>query len=155
MASIGSAAELAGDNAFHLPVLAVDESRAGHAREDLDAQIFRLPRHPAAHIAHGDDVGAVVRHQRRHGTIGDAHPALGSEEMEIVLALGDSDWRIPLAPVRDERIEPARIEHRAGKDVGANLRAFLQHHQGDWGSSGFSRIAAARPAEPAPTITTS
>jgi hypothetical protein len=39
------------------------------ARIDFDAEIFRLAREPARHLAERDDIFAVIVHQRRQEEI--------------------------------------------------------------------------------------
>ncbi len=80
------AAELARDDARDRRLLAIDQRRAGHAGEDLDAQRLGLLGHPAADIGHADDVVAVVRHQRRHRPVRDADLPRRAEDVEVVLA---------------------------------------------------------------------
>ena len=49
-----------------------------------------------------------------------------------------------------------RIDHRAGKDMRPDLRAFFQHADLSFpATAACSRMAAASPAGPPPTITTS
>ncbi|EAU46901.1 hypothetical protein R2601_13804 [Salipiger bermudensis HTCC2601] len=121
-------AELAGDHALHLAIVAIDQFRARHAREDLDAQRLGLLCHPAADIAHGNDVVAVVRHERRHRPVRNAHLAGLAEHVELVLDHRHVDRRALVLPVRDQRVETTGIDHRAGQDMGAHLRAFLEHN---------------------------
>ena len=64
------------------------------------------------------------------------------------------------APFGQQAVEADRVDHRAGEDVGADLRAFLDHDDGDspsrlGGAFCLRRMAVARPAGPAPTTTTS
>ena len=120
-------AELAGDHAAHLAALAEDQRARRHAGEDLDAQRLGLGRHPAADVAHRDDVVAVVRHQLRHRPVRDADlPAL-PEQVEPVLGDPGVDRRAAPFPVGEQHVEPDRIEHRPRQDVRADLRALLQH----------------------------
>ena len=64
--AVGLKTKDTGDNAFDFAVVAVDQFGTRHARENLDAQLFGLLGHPAADIAHRNDVVAVVVHQRWH-----------------------------------------------------------------------------------------
>ena len=43
------------------------------------------------------------------------------------------DRRAALAPVGQQRVEPDRVEHRAGQDVRADLRALLEHDDAEVG----------------------
>ena len=48
------------------------------------------------------------------------------EEAEAVIRHRGVQWRALFLPIRDQLIQGARIEHRAGQDVRAYLRAFFE-----------------------------
>ena len=127
----------------------------GKARIDFDAERFRLARQPAADIAERDDEIAVIVHQRRHAKFGSRSAPDGRAAIEAVVADRGLDRRVLAAPFRDQAVEPDRIDHRAGQDMGADLGALLHDDDRMSGLICLSRMAAARPAGPAPTITTS
>ena len=70
----------------------------------------------------------MVVHKWRHGKVGDPQFACLAEQIEVVLLDGDSEGRALVLPVGDQRVEPARIEDRAGQDMRSDLGAFFQHH---------------------------
>ena len=120
-------AELARDNALQLAILAQHQFGTGHAGEDLHAQLFGVLRHPAADIAHRDDVVAVVVHQRRHREVRDAHLARRAEHQEPVFRHRRVERRAALFPVGDQSIQTAGVQHCARKDMRADLGALFQH----------------------------
>jgi hypothetical protein len=113
-------------DALHAPVLAVEHLGAGEAGIDLDPQLLRLLGEPAAEIAEADHVVPVVAEKRRHRQA--VALALG-EEQHAVLARGRVDGCALRLPVGDQLVQRARLEHRAGQDVRADLGAlFDQAH---------------------------
>ena len=54
----------------------------------------------------------------------------GAEQIEAVLGDRGLDRRVLAAPVGDQAIEPDRVDHRAGEDMRADLRALLHHDDG-------------------------
>ena len=131
-AAIGVAAEFARDHALDA-ITVPDHLAGGHAGEDLDAQLLGLFGHPAADIAHADDVIAVVRHQGRHRPVRDAHLTALAQHEEIVVGHGRVQRRALFLPVGDQPRQARRVQHRARQDMGADLGALLQHHDGDLG----------------------
>ena len=117
-------AHVAGGDAADAAILGVQHLGRGEAREDLDAQRLGLLRQPAAHVAQADDVVAVVVHLRRRRQ---ADGSLRGQEQEPVLARRRVERGALLAPVGDQLVEGARLHHRAGEDMGADLRALLEH----------------------------
>ena len=118
-------AHVAGGDAAHRAVLVVEHLGAGEARIDLDAQRLGLLAEPAADVAQADDVVAVVVHQPRHQEIGEAERAGLGEEQELVVAHLGLERRALLLPVGNELVQPDRIDHGAGQDMGADLGALL------------------------------
>ena len=99
-------------------VLVVEHLGGGKAREDRDVERLRLLGEPAAEVAEADDVVAGVVHLGRRGK--PYRPAPGQEE-EPILPRGGMERRPALLPVREQLVERARLQHRAGEDVGADL----------------------------------
>ena len=98
----------------------------GKARIDFDAERFGLRCQPAADVAERDDVIAVVVHKRRHQRVRQPHRAGRPEHIEAVVGDGRLERSVSsLAPVRNEHVEPERIDHRAGQDMGADLAALF------------------------------
>src|SRR5690606_39730615 len=58
--TIAADAHVAGRDTDHFAPVAVEHFGRGEAREDLDAELFRLAGQPAADIAERDDVVAVI-----------------------------------------------------------------------------------------------
>ena len=102
----------------------------GKARIDFDAERFGLSRQIAAHVAERDDEIAVIAHQRRQQEIRQPQRAGRPERIEVVGGDRGLDRRVFAAPFRNEPIEPDRIDHGAGQDVGADLGALLHHDDG-------------------------
>jgi hypothetical protein len=74
----------------------------------------------------------VVRHQRRHDEIRQPDRARGGEPVEAVVAHRRLDRAVIVAaPLRQQPVEPDRIDHRTGEDMGADLGSLLHHHDGD------------------------
>ena len=120
------APEFARHDALHAVAL-IDQRRGAHPREDLHAQALGHARHPAADIGHGNDVIAVVVHQRRHGEIGDAHLPGGAKDIEVVLFHLGLDRRAHAAPVGQQGIQTRRVKHRARQDMRADLGSLFKH----------------------------
>jgi hypothetical protein len=91
-------------------------------------------------------------HGRRRGQ---ADGALLRQQHEAVFGRGRHQRRRVVAPVGQQFVHGARLQHGAGKDVRADLAALLDHADMGLGLSCFRRIAAESPAGPAPTISTS
>jgi hypothetical protein len=69
----------------------------------------------------------VIVHQRRHHHVRQAHAAAFAEIIEAIVGDGGAQRRLLAAPVRQQPVEPDRIDHRAGEDMGADFRALLHH----------------------------
>ena len=105
--------------------------RCREARIDLDAEALGLLRQPAAQIAERGCVLSVVVHEPRHEDVRKADRARRSEHVEAVFRHGGLERRASLPPVGDEFAEGERVDHRAGQDVGADLRSLLQDADAD------------------------
>ena len=99
---------IAGGNARNRAVVIKQHLGGGKAGIDFDAQRFRLGCEPAADVAEGDDVVAVIVHQRRHHEAGQTHRARGRKPIEAVIADLGLDRRILVSPVRNELVETDR-----------------------------------------------
>ena len=75
----------------------------------------------------------MIVHQRRHQQIGQAQRALGAQHIEAVLGHRRVERRALFLPVGDQFIEGDGVDHRAGQDMGADLRALFQHADRDIG----------------------
>ena len=124
-------AHVAGGDAGDRAVVVEQHFGGGEARIDFDAERLRLAGEPAADAAERDDEVAVVAHQRRHGEIRQPDRASCVEPIEAVVGDRGLDRRVLAAPVRQQAVEPGRIDHRAGQDMGADLGALLDDHHGN------------------------
>jgi hypothetical protein len=74
----------------------------------------------------------VVAHQPRHEHVRQPEPALRAEIQELVAGhLRGERPVLILAPAGQEPVETDRVDHGARQDVGADLRALLDHHNGE------------------------
>ena len=96
----GADAHVAGGDAFDGAVIGVEDFRGGKAGVDLDAQALRLLGQPAAHIAHGNDVVALVVRGPGDGEVGQADSGPGAS-VEKKLVTGDLGVQrgAPRAPI--------------------------------------------------------
>src|SRR5262249_51211520 len=63
--AVAANSEISRGDAPYRAVFAVKHLRRGEAGVDLDPELFRLAREPAAQVAEADDVVAVIVHLRR------------------------------------------------------------------------------------------
>ena len=129
--AVAADAHVAGGDADHLAVLDQHLGRR-EAGIDLDAELFRLAAEIAGDVAERADEIAVVVHELGHEQVGHLHAAGVSQIHELVG--GDFRLERPVgigAPFRQQAVEADGVDHRAGEDVGADLRAFLDHDHGD------------------------
>src|SRR5207244_804203 len=95
-------------------------------REDLDTQLLGLPGEPATEIAEGKRVSALVVHERRRQQFRDRPFAALAEYPMVVFRHRHRQRRTPVFPVGDQLIERDGIDHRARKNVRADLTAFFE-----------------------------
>ena len=76
VAAVAGDAHVAGRDALHRSVLVEQDLGRREAGENLDPELLRLPREPAAEIAEAQRVRALVAHERRHEHMG--HPPLAA-----------------------------------------------------------------------------
>ena len=108
---------------------AIKDLGAGEARKDIDAQGHRFRAQKAHDIAKRADEIAMIIHQARHDEIGQPEGAGGAEHVEPVG--GHLRLQRPvliLAPIGEEFVESARIDDRAGQNMGAEFGAFFDDH---------------------------
>src|SRR3546814_5797564 len=80
---------------------------------------------PTAEIAEADGVIAMVPHGRRQQSGWEGETALLGKEQELLLGHGRVERRTLRLPVGNQLVQRARLQHRAGQDMGADLRALL------------------------------
>ena len=118
-------AHVAGGHAHDAPVL-LQQLGGGEAGIDLHPERLGLGRQPAADIAEAHDIVAVVVHVRHHrAQHRHLHAAGLGEVQHAVLARRRVERRSLLAPVGDQLVERAGLDHGAGQDVRADLAALL------------------------------
>ena len=121
-------AQISGRHPGHRAVFTEQHFGGGEAGIDLDPQRLGLTRQPTAEIAEADDVIAVIAHLRR-GRQG-KRPARGQQH-EVVVNGGGAKGCALVLPIGDQLIERPGIKHRAGQNMGAYFRAFLDHADGN------------------------
>ena len=132
----------------HRAVVIEQHLGGGKAGIDFDAQRFRLGCEPAADIAEGDDIVAVIVHQRRHHQIGQTHRAVRRKPIEAVVADLGLDRTVFVSPVRNEPVEADGIDDGAREDVRADLGALLDHDHAGVGRKLFEPDRGREPGGP-------
>ena len=126
-------AGIAGGDAFHRAVLVIEHFGGGEAGEHFDTEAFRLFGEPAAQVAQGNNVVALVVHGLGHERVGHLGAFLGAGEVEDFVAADFGVQRgAEFFPVGEQLVKRARLEYRAGEDMGAYFRAFLHHHDAEF-----------------------
>ena len=82
---------------------------------------------PAAQVAEADDVVAVVAEAGRQEQVRHLEAALFGQEEKSVFAHRRIERRAALLPVGQQLVQRPRVEHGAGQDMRADLRALLQN----------------------------
>src|SRR6185312_7601352 len=77
----------------------------------------------------------VVAHKRRKQDVRNADRTGMPQEIEAIVGDRGVDRRALLFPVGNERFYADRIDYRAGKNMGADFRAFFENANGDFFSS--------------------
>ena len=118
-------------DATHGTIFAVENFRAGKAGIDFNAKAFGLRAQPAANVAEGDSIIAVIVHQRRHQKVRHAERTLGTKYIKSVVSHGGVEGCAFLFPVGNEFIQGDWVHHCAGKNMGADFRTLFQHANRD------------------------
>ncbi|MCY1296898.1 hypothetical protein D9M70_463130 [compost metagenome] len=125
-------AEIAGDDAAHHAVLVDQRFLGSEARVDLHAQAFGLLGQPAAKIAQGDDIVALVVHGLGHEEAGNLDGGVGIlEHIDVVAGHRGVQRGAQFFPVREEFVQGSRFEYGAREDVGAHFGTLLDHAYAD------------------------
>ena len=124
-AAVSSHAHVLGRDALDGAVVVVEHLRGGEAGEYRDVERLRLLSQPAAQVSEADDVVAGLL--CICGGVGSRiAPPRGQEEEPVFSRGGVQGGRgVPVHPVRNQLVERARLQHRAGENVGAHLGALL------------------------------
>ena len=118
--------------ADHLAFVAVQKLRRRKSGIDLDPERLGARPEPAGDRAKRADEIAMVAHQSRHRPIGQSHPCLFRQKIELIgcdLSF-ERAFRIR-APVGRESVKPDRIDHRSREDMRANRRALFHDDNRD------------------------
>jgi hypothetical protein len=108
-------------------VLVVEQDFGGREPGiDLGAERLRLRAEIAADIAERADEVPVIAHQLGHEHVGQPH-ARGRPQIQELVARHLRMQRAALvgAPLRQEAVEPDRVDHRPRENVGADLGSFF------------------------------
>ena len=109
-----------------------EDARGRELGEEIDAHLADDRTEPAHDLAERDHVVAVILERRRHGRTGETHrPRLLGEIPELITGHRRLDRAAALEPVRHQLGDAARIHHRAGDPVRADLLPLLQDGDGD------------------------
>ena len=159
VAAVASNAHVAGRDALHRTVVVVEDLGGWESGENLDPELLRLPRQPTAQIAEAKRVGALVVHEGRHHNSGIAELALLRQHPMVVLGDRHGQRRAPVLPVGNQLVQRLGIDHRARKDVSADLAALFEDADRKFppglGGQLLEADCALSPAGPPPTMTTS
>jgi len=126
MRAVARDPHVAGRHPLHGAVVVEEDLGGGEAGENLDSQLLRLPRQPAAEIAEAQRVRPLVVHERGQEEVRHRELAALAEDPVVILADRHGQRRALVVPVRDQLVERLRVEHGAGQDVRPDLTAFLQ-----------------------------
>ena len=117
---------------------------------DFHPQRLGLSRQIAANFAERDDEVAVIAHERRHQHVRQPQRSGRSEGVEAVGGNGSLDRRVFAAPFGNQAIETDRIDHGAGKDMGAHFGALLHHDHRFFRSELLEADGGGQPRRPRP-----
>ena len=127
-------AHVAGVDAGDRALFVIEQPGGGEARIDFDAERLGLAGQPAADVAEGDDVVAVIVHQRRHQDVRQAEGTGRSQNQEMISRhLGLERVVALLAPAGQKAVDADRVDDGTGQDVGAGLAALFQDDNGKIG----------------------
>ena len=116
-AAIGILAKFTGHHTFHRAIVMKQQLGTGHAGENFNAQLFGLFGEPTAHIAHRNDVIAVIVHQRWHDRIGQTYLPRLAQDIEVVFLHFGIQGRALGFPIWDQCVEGRGIQHGAREDM--------------------------------------
>ncbi len=122
----GADAHVAGRDASDRAVLVVEHLGGCEAGEDVDAHGLRLLGQPAAEVAEGQRIVAMVvgiagNEIGRHlHVVGVVH-----QVVDVVFGHRVVERRAAFLPIGEELVQRRRLEDGPGEDVGADFRAFL------------------------------
>ena len=104
----------------------VDEQlRSGGLGQDRRADLLGLVTEPAAELGERHDHVAVVAHRRRRRNAEGVRARKDVDRLAVNLA--EARELVGLRASAEEATEPARVDDRAGQEVGSRLLSLLQH----------------------------
>ena len=133
-------AKVAGGNAAHRAGLIKQHLSGRKPRIDLDAEGLGLLAQPAADIAETHHIVAMVVHLRRGGQVDGTG---GGQVHEAVIGGRGIERGAERAPVWQQFVERARLDHRARQDVRTHLRSLVHHADRQRLSGRFGQLAQA------------
>ena len=129
--AVAANAHVAGGDAEDFALVAEQKLDRSETRIDFHAEFFRLGAEIAADIAERADEIAVIIHHRRHEEIGQAQPAGGAEQVEMVVRDLEFQRRVGVfAPPRQQLVKADGVNHHAGQNMRADFGAFFHQHDG-------------------------
>ena len=132
--TVATDAHVAGRDADDLPLIAVQKLRRRKPGIDLNPERLGARAEPARDCAKRADEIAMVAHQSRHRPIGQSHPSLLCQEIELIVCDQGFERAFRIrAPVGRESVKPNRIDYRAREDMRANRRALFDDDNRDVG----------------------
>ena len=128
VAAVPRDAHVPGRDPLHRAVVVEQHLGRREAGEDLHAQLLGPPRQPAAQIAERAGVGSLVVQEGRGPQVRQDVFLLARQNPVKVLRHRRFGKRaVRLAPVGDQLVHRARIDHRSRHDVRADFRPLFQH----------------------------
>src|SRR3569623_1424816 len=125
-------AHVASRDTLHRAVVGVEDLGGCEARENLYAEYLGLPRQPAAHITQAAGIRPLVVHESGREQVRHREPLLpGQNPMLVVVDRHLGLWAAALAPIGDQLVEAARVDHRTRQYVRADFRALFEHAHRD------------------------
>ena len=119
---------MAGGHTSHCAAVGVQNLCRREARENIDAQIFGLLRHPLDHIAQRHHIAAVVVEIARHQPAWRGGVACFRKDQQFIAGDRLQQGRAECFPIGKQFVHGARVHHGPRKNMRAGLRAFFNHH---------------------------
>ncbi len=128
------AAHVAGGDAHHGASLVEKNFGTGKAWVDLDAERFGLFAQPAADVAERDDVVAFVVEALRQEAARDLGGTVFGKDEEAVFGYRGIERGAVGLPVGQQFAQGARVHDGTGENMGADLSAFLDQADAEFGA---------------------
>ena len=129
----GAHPHIAGGHALYPAIFMVQHLGGGEPRVDLYPQALCLLSQPAADVAHGDNVIALVVGGLGYKKVGQFYGAALAEVEEKLVAFDLGVERgAELLPVGEQFFQGVWLQHGAGEGMGAHLGTFFHHAYSDF-----------------------